>query len=66
MHDGLPQEKEIQFYPSTDDLFQMHESTTKTNFLIFDVKKHDWIAFTRRFCRLRKNSKIYGIHCNFY
>ena len=51
---------------SSDDSLQKHESTTKINLLLFNMKICGLIAFTLRCWRLRKNIKTYGKHCNFY
>ena len=57
-HDGIPQEKEIQFWHSSDDSLQKYKSTTKINLLLFNMKICGLIAFTLRCWRLRKNRTL--------
>ena len=56
-HHGIPQEKEIQFWHSSDDSLQKHESTTKINLLLFNMKICSLIAFTLEMLEAKEEYK---------
>ena len=50
-------EKEIQFWHSSDDSLQKHESTTKINLLLFNMKICSLIAFTLEMLEAKEEYK---------
>ena len=56
-HDGIPQEKEIQFWHSSDNSLQKHESTTKINLLLFNMEICSLIAFTLEMLEAKEEYK---------